>query len=267
MSMTIPPTTRQMYPRLTSIVDCFEIFIEKPKTHHVRAQTYSQYKKHTTVKVFIACSPLGAVTYLSPVWGGRASDVEIVRKSGFISPNLHLPGDQILADRGFTLKEDFASQCGAALLYPAFTKGRNQMTAREVEQSRKLSSVRIHIERVIGLMRNRYTILQGTLPLSLLKSAKDEAMQEPVSSREVEQSRKLSSVRIHIERVIGLMRNRYTILQGTLPLSLLKSAKDEAMQEPVSSIDKIVTCCADLTNLGDGIVYREFEEGEELCTD
>ena len=214
MSMTIPPTTRQMYPRLTSIVDCFEIFIEKPKTHHVRAQTYSQYKKNTTVKVFIACSPLGAVIYLSPVWGGRASDVEIVRKSGFISPNLHLPGDQILADRGFTLKEDFASQCGAALLYPAFTKGRNQMTAREVEQSRKLSSVRIHIE-----------------------------------------------------RVIGLMRNRYTILQGTLPLSLLKSAKDKAMQEPVSSIDKIVTCCAALTNLGDGIVYREFEEGEELCTD
>ena len=208
MSMTIPPTTRQMYPRLTSIVDCFEIFIEKPKTHHVRAQTYSQYKKHTTVKVFIACSPLGAVTYLSPVWGGRASDVEIVRKSGFISPNLHLPGDQILADRGFTLKEDFASQCGAALLYPAFTKGSNQMTAREVEQSGKLSSVRIHIE-----------------------------------------------------RMIGLMRNRYTILQGTLPLSLLKSAKDEAMQEPVSSIDKIVTCCAALTNLGDGIVYREFEEG------
>ena len=43
------------------------------------------------------------------------------------------------------------------------------MSAREVEVSHKIASVGIHIERVIGLLRNRYTILKGTIPLKLLK--------------------------------------------------------------------------------------------------
>ena len=58
---------------------------------------------------------MGAITFLSPVWGGRASDVKIVRESGFISRQYHMPGDQILADRGFTLHDDFATVCGAEL--------------------------------------------------------------------------------------------------------------------------------------------------------
>ena len=67
-----------------------------------------------------------------------------------------MPGDQILADRGFTLQNDFASAYGAHLILPAFTKGKKQLTAQEVESSRKLSSLRLHIERIIGCLRNRY---------------------------------------------------------------------------------------------------------------
>ena len=70
-------------------------------------------------------------------------------------------------------------------------------------------------------------------------------------------SRKIASVRIHIERVIGLLKNRYTILQGILPLRLLKSIKDEAVSETFANCDKIVTVCAALTNLGESIVYNE----------
>ena len=101
---TIPPSFKAKYPRLTCIVDCFEIKIEYPKSHKARTQTYSSYKKSTTVKFFIACHPAGCITYISPAWGGRASDVEIVRKSGFISHKYFEPGDQILADRGFTYR-------------------------------------------------------------------------------------------------------------------------------------------------------------------
>ena len=32
--------------------------------------------------------------------------MKIVRDSGFISPHYHMPGDQILADRGFMLNDD-----------------------------------------------------------------------------------------------------------------------------------------------------------------
>ena len=51
-------------------------------------------------------------------------DIEIVPSSGFIDQKHHQPGDQILADRGYTLEDDFASICGAELhvIILAFTK-------------------------------------------------------------------------------------------------------------------------------------------------
>ncbi|XP_071121934.1 uncharacterized protein [Mytilus edulis] len=204
MKRTLPSVFKVKYPRLTCIIDCFEIFIDRPKKLNARAKCYSNYKKHSTVKVLIGCSPLGSITFLSEVWGGRVSDTEIVRSSGFISSIYHHPGDQILADRGFTLQDDFASVCSAELIIPAFTKGKSQLSAEEVETSRKMSSIRIHIERVIGLMKNRYKILQGTIPINMLKSTTDEA-----------------------------------------------STKKQAR------IDKLVRICGSLTNMGEGIVYNE----------
>jgi len=125
---------------------------------------------------------MGAVTFLSPAWGGRASDIKIVRESGFINSRYHLPGDQILADRGFTLHDDFATICSAELITPAFTKGKKQLSAEEVEMSKTMSSVRIHVERVIGVLKNRFTILKGPLPVSMIKSLSDEAVGNQVSS-------------------------------------------------------------------------------------
>ena len=74
-----------------------------------------------------------------------------------------LPGDLVLADRGF----DVHRQCGlrgAYLQTPAFKgKGRNQLTCKETQESRKISNVRIHVERVIDQLRNKYKILKGPL--------------------------------------------------------------------------------------------------------
>ena len=70
-------------------------------------------------------------------------------------------------------------------------------------------------------------------------------------------SGKIASVRIHIERVLALLKNRYTILQGILPLRLLKSIKDEVASATFANCDRIVTVCAALTNLGESIVYNE----------
>ena len=58
---------------------------------------------------------------------------------------------------------------GAKLEISAFTRGKTQLSQREVEVSKQLSMVRIHVERVIGLLKNKYTILIGPLPVELLK--------------------------------------------------------------------------------------------------
>ena len=200
---TIPPNVKEMYPRLTSIIDCFEIRCETPSNPLSHAQMYSNYKRHTTVKFLIACNALGAVTFLSKAYGGRISDVNLVRDCGFLSQEYHHFGDQILADRGFTMHEEFAGLFGAELITPAFIKGRTQFDAQDVEKGQKMYSVRIQVERIIGLLKRRFDILKGVLPLKLVNSMKGEA------------------------------------------------------EGDTASIDKIITCCAILINLSEGIVYSE----------
>lgn len=56
----------------------------------------------------------------------------------------------------------------AGLNIPAFTKGKNQLDPFDVEKTRKIANVRIHVERVIGIRRQKYTILQSTLPTDYL---------------------------------------------------------------------------------------------------
>ena len=53
---------------------CTEIFIERPSNLHARAQTWSEYKDHNTIKGLVAITPQGTISFLSKAWGGRASD-------------------------------------------------------------------------------------------------------------------------------------------------------------------------------------------------
>lgn len=52
------------------------------------------------------------------------------------------------------------------------------------------------------------------------------------------------------DRVIGLFKNHYTILQGPLPISLIKHTSDHESD----NIDKLLTTCAELTNPSKSIV-------------
>ena len=53
---------------------------------------------------------------------------------------------------------------------PSFTKGKAQLSAKEVQESRELAVVRIHVERLIGVIKQKFTILEGTLPISFIKA-------------------------------------------------------------------------------------------------
>ena len=94
------------------------------------------------------------------------SDKTITQDSGFF--NCIEPGDVILADRGFTIEDDIAVY-GAKLIIPSFTRGKKQLSLEDVERSKQLSQVRIHVERVIGLLKNKFTILKGPIPVNVIK--------------------------------------------------------------------------------------------------
>lgn len=146
--------------------------MERPVSFQARAQTYSHYKKHNTVKVLIAITPFGTISFISRCWGGRVSDKYLTQRSGFL-PLLE-PGDTVMADRGFDVEEDL-SIYGAKLAIPASTRGKSQLSQKDVQCSQRLSKVRIHVERIIGLLKSKYmyTILKGTLPVTLVKHKGD----------------------------------------------------------------------------------------------
>ena len=73
------------------------------------------------------------------------------------------PGDCILADRGFNFREELAA-VGATLKIPNFTKGKKQLSGSEVDTSRQLSNVRIHVERVIGRIK-KFRYIQHIVPI------------------------------------------------------------------------------------------------------
>ena len=101
--------------------------------------------------------------------GGCVSDKEITLKSRFLDYLQH--GDCILADFGLTITEELASY-EATLKIPHFTKGKTQMSGKEVDASRKISNVRIHVERVIGRLR-KFRILKSNIPMAQVKLLND----------------------------------------------------------------------------------------------
>ena len=173
LQRTMPFCFRAHYGlKVTAIIDCFELFIEKPSNLMARACTWSQYKHYNTAKYLIAITPQGVISFISKGWGGRASDQFITEHSGFLCHVLS--GDIILADRGFLIEESLGA-CGASLCIPAFTKGKDQLTAGDLEKTRNIANVRIHVERVIGSIRQRFSILSatGVLPKDYLLQKQD----------------------------------------------------------------------------------------------
>ncbi|XP_073670948.1 uncharacterized protein [Paramisgurnus dabryanus] len=156
---------------VAAIVDCFEVFIEKPSNVLARAQTFSQYKHAYTMKYLIVITPQGVISFISEGWGGRASDKHITEESGFL--NKLLPGDIVLADRGFNIRESVGMMC-AEVKIPTFTRGRAQLEAKDVEETRAIAHLRIHVERVIGVVRNKFKFLHSTVPVNMLLKCEGE---------------------------------------------------------------------------------------------
>ena len=77
-----------------------------------------------------------------------------------------------MADRGFSVLETLGT-LRKKLEIPSFTKGQDQMRPDDVEDTLVIANVRIHVERVIGNLRKKYSILNGTLPIDYLLSKGD----------------------------------------------------------------------------------------------
>ena len=165
---TLPTIFREKFPTTYAIIDGSEVFIETPSDLAMQSSTWSQYKHHNTVKFLVACTPNGAICFVSPVYVGSISDVELTRVSGFLDAMKDKPGVSIMADKGFTIR-DLLQKINVNLNIPAFLKEK-QFSSEDVSKVRKIASVRIHVERAIGRIKI-FQILKGMIPISMARLA------------------------------------------------------------------------------------------------
>ena len=76
-----------------------------------------------------------------------------------------------MADRGFDVG-DVLQHRGVTLNIPHFLEDRRQLTSWEVEETKRIAPLRIHIEHAIGRVKN-YQILQVPFPITLANLASD----------------------------------------------------------------------------------------------
>ncbi|XP_046576521.1 uncharacterized protein LOC124284492 [Haliotis rubra] len=112
---TMPKGFKDIYPQTRVVIDCTEIFIEKPYSVARQSQMYSHYKSHITLKGLIGITPNGVVSFVSDLWSGAISDRQITIESGIL--NLCEFGDAVMADKGFLIS-DLITPKGLHLIIP-----------------------------------------------------------------------------------------------------------------------------------------------------
>ena len=163
ITSNMPKCFQDLYPTTRVIIDATEIYVEKPSLPDLLQMTFSSYKNNNTFKALIGISPSGAIIFISSLFSGSISDKELTRKSGILQ--LLERGDSIMADRGFDIEKDLIP-LEVRLNIPPFLKGKPHLSDRETTETRRIASMRIHVERAMECIKN-YHIFDRTIAASL----------------------------------------------------------------------------------------------------
>ena len=159
----MPKQFKEYYPTTRVILDATEIYVEQPDLPELQQMTFSNYKNDNTFKGIVGISPDGVVIFVSPLFPGCISDKDLTRRCGIL--DILEPGDSVMADRGFDIEEDLILR-GVSLNIPPFMRGKKQLSENEVVTTRRIASLRIHVERAMGRIKN-YHIFDRALPATM----------------------------------------------------------------------------------------------------
>lgn len=143
------------YPMTRLILDATEFPIKKPSLPSAQQITFSSYKNRNTVKALIGITPSGLISYVSPCYGGSATDRQIIERSNLFHKFDY--NDEIMVDKGLNVQDIFIPY-GVKVNMPSFFKKGNQINPETLTSNRKVASKRVHVERVIGMLKT-YKIL------------------------------------------------------------------------------------------------------------
>ena len=109
----------------------------------------------------VAVTRNGTISWISSTYGGRTSDVYIVRNSGFL--DLLEPYDTVIANTGFKIKSDLTMKRCYFAIPPSAAKG-IQMTKDDVSQTNRVANVPIFVEKAIASLK-WFRVLKNEIPL------------------------------------------------------------------------------------------------------
>ena len=118
-------------------MDASELYIETPTDLHLQSSTWSSYKHHYIVKFLIACTPNGAVSFISDLFMGSISDKELTQKSGLLQLLTGVPGSSVMADRDFLIDDDL-KEIGVGLTFHPSLRGKVSFNPRKHLRGEKL---------------------------------------------------------------------------------------------------------------------------------
>ncbi|XP_037567707.2 uncharacterized protein LOC119448531 [Dermacentor silvarum] len=152
------------YKDTRMVLHCTEIEIERPKDLVSRLLPYSHYKRTYTAKVLVSETPGVLISYISPAYGGNASDTYITKQCSILDKCIpHF--DSVMVDKGFLIGE-LGKEKNIKMIRPPFLMEK-QLTTEEARRNQSIAIARVHVERAIQRMK-LYRILKNRFDLDLV---------------------------------------------------------------------------------------------------
>lgn len=116
-----------------------------------------------TVKYNLGVSPAGLIIHISSGYGGKASDKHIFLQEGVLQ-QVNETNYALMVDKGFAIVQE-CNSAGVKVHIPAKKKG-SQFSKDVAIHTRNVASARVHVERVIGRLR-QYSIMRQPIKTHL----------------------------------------------------------------------------------------------------
>ncbi|XP_066930978.1 uncharacterized protein [Clytia hemisphaerica] len=161
------PKVFRPFKKIRASIDCTEFKCQTPRDYKQQGHLYSSYKSHCTMKCLIAVNPNGAACFVSDLYEGSISDVDIFDQCGILK---HVNcKDSFLVDKGFTIQHLLLPK-QATIFIPPFLGKRKKFTKQEIILTKRIAKARIHVERFNERLK-KFRLLDRVIPLNLVPMA------------------------------------------------------------------------------------------------
>eukprot|EP00111_Clytia_hemisphaerica_P021369 TCONS_00062916-protein len=155
------------FKNIRASVDCTEFKCQTPRDYKQQGHMYSSYKSHCTMKCMIAVNPNGAACFVSDLFEGSTTDVDLFERSGILQHVNYK--DSFLVDKGFTVQHLLLPK-QATIFIPPFLGKREKFTKEEIILTKRIAKARIHVERFNEPLK-KFRLIDRIIPLSLAHMA------------------------------------------------------------------------------------------------